>query len=89
MVRVDHNTLLRKKGKFARVCLNIDIPKTLPGTLRIHTPIHDLFIPIIYEGLHEERALFRCNTHSLNECPSIPAILEIEVMVEKFQSHGI
>ena len=65
VVRVDHLTLLSQKGKFARVCLNIDISKPLPGTLTIPTRNRDLVIPLIYEGLHEVCALCGSNFHSL------------------------
>jgi len=44
-IKIDHNTLLRKKGRFARVCLNINITKLLPGTLTIPTPKCQLSIP--------------------------------------------
>jgi len=66
MFRVDHNTLLRQKGKFARVCLNIDISKPLSSTLRILTPSHKLSIPLIYDGLHEVCALCGNNAHTLD-----------------------
>jgi len=89
MVQVDHLTLLRQKGKFARVCLNIDISKPLPSTLKIPTPIRQLIIPLIYEGLHEVCALCGSNSHSLDQCPSVPSIPKIEVVVEKFQTHGL
>ena len=87
VVRVNHLTLLCQKGKFARVCLNIDISKPLPGTLKIPTPNRDLVIPLIYEGLHEVCALCGSNAHTLEQCPSVPAVPKIEVVVEKFQSH--
>jgi len=88
VVRVDHLTLLLPKGKFTGVCLNTDITKPLPGTLKIPTPNRDL-IPLIYKGLHEVCALCGSNSHTLEQCPSVPAIPEIEVVVEKFQSHGL
>lgn len=89
MVCVDHNTLLRQKEKFTRVCLNIDISKPLPGTLRIPTPFRELSIPLIYEGLHEVCALCESNAHSLDQCPKVPSFPKIEVIVEPFQSHRI
>lgn len=89
MVRVDHTTLLRQKGKFARVCLNLDISKPLPGTLRIPTPLRELSIPIIYEGLHEVCALCGSTEHSLDQCPKVPSLPKIEVVIEQFQSYGI
>ena len=89
VIRIDHNTLLRKKGRFARVCVNIDISNPLPGTLSIPTPLSHLFIPITYEGLHEVCALCGANDHLLEHCSRLPITPKIEVVVEKFQAHGI
>ena len=89
VVRVDHNTLLRKKSRFARVCVNIDVTKPLPGTLSIPTPKTLLKIPITYEGLHEVCALCGGSDHLLELCPRLPVPPNIEVVVEKFEAHGI
>ena len=89
VVRVDHNTLLRKKGRFGRVCVNIDVTKPLPGTLSIPTPKTLLKIPITYEGLHEVCALCGGSDHLLELCPRLPVVPNIEVVVEKFEAHGI
>jgi len=35
IVRIDQNTLLRVKAKFARVCLHIDVTHPLPSSLTI------------------------------------------------------
>jgi len=53
VVRLDQNTLLRLKGKFARVCVNIDIAKPLSGSITVQSLGGGLCIPIIYECLHE------------------------------------
>lgn len=53
VVRVDQNTLLCLKGKFARVCLNIDITHPLLGSLAIAKGTSSMRAPLIYEGLHE------------------------------------
>lgn len=53
VVRVDQNTLLRLKGKFARVCVNLDITEPLPGSITITTRDLSMRVPIIYEWLHE------------------------------------
>ena len=89
VIRIDHNTLLWKKGRFARVCVNIDISKPLPGTLSIPTPLTHLKIPISYKGLHEVCALCGDHDHLLELCPRLPVTPKIEVVVEKFQAHGI
>ena len=53
LVKLDHNTLYRLKGKFACVCINIYITKPLPGSLSITHKDGCLRVPLIYEGLHE------------------------------------
>ena len=52
VVRLDQNTLLRLKGKFARVCVNIDITEPLPGSITVQRLGGSVCVPIIYEGLH-------------------------------------
>ena len=89
VIRLDPNTLLRKKGRFARVCVHVDVTKPLPGTLSIPTPLSQLAIPLTYEGLHEVCALCGKNDHILDLCPSLPAPPKMEVMVEQFQAHGL
>jgi len=53
VVRIDQNTLLRLKGKFARVCVNIDITKPLPGSITVSRAEGCIRVPVIFEGLHE------------------------------------
>lgn len=53
IVRIDQNTLLCLKGKFTRVCVNIDITKPFPGSLNIIKGDISIRVPLIYEGLHE------------------------------------
>jgi len=89
VIRIDQNTLLRKKGRFARVCLHLDVSKPLPGTLAIPTPNCTLFIPITYEGIHEVCALCGAPEHLLDQCPSLPTPPKMEVVVEKFRAHGL
>jgi len=89
VIRLDPNTLLRNKGRFARVCVRIDVTKPLPGTLSISTPLSQLAIPLTYEGLHEVCALCGKNDHILDLCPSLPAPPKMEVMVEQFKAHGL
>ena len=89
VIRIDHNTLLRKKGRFARVCLHLDVSQPLPGTLSIPTPNCPLLIPITYEGLHEVCALCGTPDHLLDHCPSLPVAPKLEVVVEKFRNQAI
>ena len=89
VIRIDQNTLLRRKGRFARICLHLDVSKPLPGTLTIPTPNCKLFIPITYEGIHEVCALCGATDHLLDLCPSLPTPPKMEVVVEKFRAHGL
>ena len=84
-IKVDDITLNRSKGKFARVCINIDITRPLRGSLFIPIPNQPspLEVPISYEGLHEVCALCGSNAHNLNAYPETPKG-PIEVIVEKF-----
>jgi len=84
-IKMDDITLNRSKGKFARVCLNIDISKPLRGSLFIPIPNQSrpLEVPISYEGLHEVCALCGSDAHELEVCPDTPKG-PLEVIVEKF-----
>ena len=84
-IKVDDITLNRSKGKFARVCLNIDITKPLRGSLFLPVPNQSqpLEVPISYEGLHEVCAWCGSNAHALEACPETPKG-PLEVIVEKF-----
>lgn len=85
IVRVDQNTLLRLKGKFARVCLNIDITHPLPGSLTIAREGLSMRVPLIYEGLHEVCPLCGGESHQLDSCPKLPSQKKIQVVVQKFE----
>ena len=89
-IKVDDITLNRSKGKFARVCLNIDITKPLRGSLFIPVPNQSqpLEVPISYEGLHEVCAWCGSNAHALEACPETPKG-PLEVIVEKFRAAKI
>uniref|UniRef100_A0A7C9CSY6 DUF4283 domain-containing protein n=1 Tax=Opuntia streptacantha TaxID=393608 RepID=A0A7C9CSY6_OPUST len=84
-IKVDDITLNRSKGKFARVCLNIDITKPLRGSLFLPIPNQPrpLEVPISYEGLHEVCAWCGSNAHNLDTCPETPKG-PLEIIVEKF-----
>ena len=89
VVRIDQNTLLRLKGKFARVCVNLDISKPLPGSLTIQRPESCVRFPIIYEGLHEVCPLCGAASHQLQACPQLPIAQKVEVFVEKFDASRV
>jgi len=89
VIRIDHNTLLRNNDRFARVCVNIDVTKPLPGTLSTPTPKTQLKIPITYGVLHEVCALCGGSDHLLELYPHLPVAPKIEAVVEKFQAYGL
>jgi len=84
---VDDITLNRSEGKFARVCVNIDITKPLRGSLFIPVPNQNtpLEVPISYEGLYEVCAVCGSDAHNLEACPQTPKS-PLEVIVEKFEA---
>lgn len=82
-LKADEYTLSRGKGKFARVCLNVDVTKALRGTWTIPTSEAILSLPISYEGLHEVCAICGSTNHALDTCPNSPQNV-FEVIVEKF-----
>jgi len=89
IIRIDQNTLLRLKGKFARNCVNIDITRPLPGSLSIAREGLSLRVPLIYEGLHEVCSLCGGDSHQLDSCPKLPVSSKIEVLVERFDAQGV
>ena len=72
IVKIEHNTLLRLKGKFARVCVNLDITKPLTGSLTVSRVEACLRVPIIYEGFHEVCPLCGGDSHQLETCLKLP-----------------
>ena len=59
----DQNTLLHLKGKFARVYVNIDITRPLPGSINVFGEGSSMRVPIIYEGLHDVCPLCGGDSH--------------------------
>ena len=89
IVRVDQNTLLRLKGKFARICVNVDITRPLSGSITIAKDGFSSRVPLIYEGLHEVCPLCGGESHQLESCPKLPVSKKIEVLVERFDAQGV
>ena len=89
VIRVDQNTLLRLKGKFARVCVHIDITEPLPGSLVVEFEGRSMKIPLIYEGLHEVCALCGNEEHQIESCALIPPQPHKEVRIEKFGTSNV
>ena len=88
-MRIDRNTVFRLKGKFARVCVQIDITQPLPGSLTVSMGDHSMCVPLIYEGLHEVCPLCAGDSHLLDSCPKLPLNKTIEVIMEKFDAQGL
>ena len=86
ITRVDHNTALRLKGRFSRVCVNIDITRPLPGSRTVTNCGLSTRVPLIYEGLHEVCPL--CGGDS-QACPNLPVAKKVEVLVERFDVQGV
>ena len=72
VVSFDQNTLLRLNGKFARVCVNIEVTKPLSGSITVSRVEGCLRVPLIYEGLHEVCPLCGGESHQLQSCPKLP-----------------
>ena len=83
VIRLDNNSLLRLKGKFACICVNLDIIKPLPGSLIVSDMGSCLRVTIIYEGLHEVCPLCEGESHQLESCPKLPEPKKIEVFCGK------
>ena len=86
VIKIDHNALLRLKGKFARICVNLDITKPLPGSLTVSQVKGCLRVLIIYEGFHEVYPLCGGDSHQLETCLNLPKAKKVEVFVEKFDA---
>jgi len=86
---VDQNTLLRLKGKFARVCVHIDITEPLPGSLLVAFEGRSMKIPLIYEGLHEVCALCGTEDHQIDSCSLILSQPQKEVRIGKFGTSSV
>ncbi|XP_031120941.1 uncharacterized protein LOC116024180 [Ipomoea triloba] len=73
-IRVDHTTSLVSKGKFARVCVEIDITKPLVSRFTLE----DRVWHVAYEGIH--LVCFSCGLygHRQNSCPTCPKEGEAE-----------
>jgi len=89
VARIDQNTLLRLKGKFARVCVNIEVTKPLPGRITVSRAEGCLRVPLIYKGLHEVCPLCGGESYQLQTFPKLPLSQKVEVLVEKFDAMGV
>ena len=69
IIRVDQNTLLCLKGRFARVCVNLNITQPLSGSLTVARNDLSTRVPLIYEGLHEVCPLYGVTPINLKPAP--------------------
>jgi len=88
VVRVDQNTLLRLKGKFARVCLTRDITHPLLGSLTIAMGNFSMEVSLIYKGLHDVCPLCGGEPHQLDNYPKLHAQQKVQVVVQKFEENS-
>lgn len=84
VIKMDQTTLLRLKGKFARVCVNIDVTEPLPRSLVISYKGKSMKVTLIYEDLHEVCALCGSDSHQIDSCPDLPLQTKVEIVVQKF-----
>ncbi|KAL8137311.1 hypothetical protein V2J09_003312 [Rumex salicifolius] len=70
-LKVDHRTLYANRGRFARICVELDLTKSLKGVV----VINGARTLIEYEGLHT--ICFRCGHfgHFQTSCPQDPAVM--------------
>lgn len=61
-----------EKAQFARVCLNIDISKPIPCSLKMTCENTTLTFFLSYEGVHEVCPLCGKKDHTLSLCPNKP-----------------
>jgi hypothetical protein len=71
-VRVDTNTLNVERGRFARICVEIDLTKPVVGKVWINGH----WYKVQYEGLHIICAACGCYGHVTRNCTKIPVTTE-------------
>uniref|UniRef100_A0A2N9FS20 CCHC-type domain-containing protein n=1 Tax=Fagus sylvatica TaxID=28930 RepID=A0A2N9FS20_FAGSY len=73
VLRVDYNTASGSRGRFARICIQIDLEKPLIRTLRLGK----IRQAIVYEGINA--LCFTCGIigHKKEACPIKPAVIPV------------
>lgn len=79
LIKINQATILISRGKFARICVEVDITKPLLAKFNIRRRI----IRIEYEVLH--LICFQCGTpgHHKEQCPSTKVVGEHDTPPEK------
>ena len=67
-IKVDMNTLNRERGRFARICVEVDLKKPLKGTVLINGERYF----VAYEGLANVCSLCGLYGHLVHTCPKRP-----------------
>ncbi|XP_057452752.1 uncharacterized protein LOC130744598 [Lotus japonicus] len=67
-IRVDMNTLTAERGKFARICVELDLTKPVLGKFWFEGN----WFKVVYEGLHIICGSCGCYGHQTRACPGPP-----------------
>ncbi|CAN1140684.1 hypothetical protein LINPERHAP2_LOCUS12009, partial [Linum perenne] len=84
MVRLDHSTLEGSRGKFARICVEVDLSKPLLSKYRLRRRVRR----VDYEGLHTIYHTCGCYRHVKENCPEVNED-DMTVETETSQSNPI
>lgn len=76
------------KAQFARVCLNIDITKPVPRSIKLfyENEVSEFFLS--YEGVYEACPVCGGKDHTLNAFPLKPALC-LELVVAKLEANHL
>lgn len=94
LIKIDRTTLLASRGRFARVCIEIDLSKSLPPMIKLkcQNNADPIIIKCAYEGLH--KICFCCGEfgHTKDECRLLAerkAAEEARIRAEEAAKAGI
>lgn len=89
-IRSDIYTSSQSKGRFSRVCLQINICKPVRGSIKVFSLVVNYFCEFIlsYEGLHEICALCGRDDHAMEYYPNINLRRSLDIIVERFGAHS-
>jgi hypothetical protein len=84
-VKVDKNTLAQERGKYARLCVEVDLTKKLLGMFSIKSRKYN----IEYEGLHSLCITCGKFEHYKESCPEKPKQQEVNGGGQQKEGEGI